>query len=154
MNAISSLISGLPGPFSRALALASPATSGSSPSSKAASNTSTPSNQLDANSFITLLAAQLQAQDPLNPLDPNQMVDELTSMNTLQQTIQIRQDLDALLQAAQAGATPASATSSNQSALASSPIAAFANLSSQSAIAHNAALAAAKFALSHANSKL
>src|SRR2546429_557451 len=124
MNAISSLISGLPGPFSRSLALASSVTSGFSPSTKAANSASTPSNQLDANSFITLLAAQLQAQDPLNPLDPSQMVDELTSMNTLQQTIQMRQDLDALLQAAQAGLAHASAAS-NQSTLASSPIAAF-----------------------------
>jgi flagellar basal-body rod modification protein FlgD len=51
---------------------------------------------LDPNSFITLLAAQLKAQDPLDPMDPDQMVSELTAMNTLQQTIQMRQDLDAL----------------------------------------------------------
>jgi flagellar basal-body rod modification protein FlgD len=67
----------------------------------------TPSiNELGPNAFITLLTAQLQAQDPLNPMDPNQMVTELTSMNTLQETIQIRQDLDAL---AAAKTPPASA---------------------------------------------
>ena len=70
-----------------------------------------PSNELTANSFITLLTTQLQAQDPLNPLDPNQMVNELTTMNTLQQIMQIRQDLDALLAAAKGsgGTTPGSA---------------------------------------------
>jgi flagellar basal-body rod modification protein FlgD len=54
---------------------------------------SSPSNQLNANSFVTLLTAQLQAQDPLNPMDPNQMVNELVAMNSLQQLIQIQQDL-------------------------------------------------------------
>src|SRR5882757_8221542 len=68
-----------------------------------------PSSELTANSFITLLTTQLQAQDPLNPLDPNQMVNELTSMNTLQETIQIREDLDALAAAAK-GSTAGSGT--------------------------------------------
>ena len=54
-------------------------------------------SELGPNAFITLLTAQLQAQDPLNPMDPNQMVNELTSMNTLQETIQIRQDMDSLV---------------------------------------------------------
>jgi flagellar basal-body rod modification protein FlgD len=76
-------------------------------------------NELGPDAFITLLTAQLQAQDPLNPMDPNQMVTELSSMNTLQETIQIRQDMDALVAAAKtpaagappnpAGANPASA---------------------------------------------
>jgi hypothetical protein len=65
-----------------------------------------PSNQLTANSFITLLTTQLQAQDPLNPLDPNQMVNELTTMNTLQQIMQIRQDLDSLVAVAQNNGGP------------------------------------------------
>jgi len=34
-------------------------------------------------------------------MDPNQMVDELTSMNTLQQVMQMRQDLDTLVGATQ-----------------------------------------------------
>jgi flagellar basal-body rod modification protein FlgD len=70
----------------------------------------TASNLLGPNAFITLLTAQLQAQDPLNPMDPNQMVDELTNMNTLQQTIQMRQDLDALLASATGNAPATTAT--------------------------------------------
>jgi flagellar basal-body rod modification protein FlgD len=61
------------------------------------SSQSTSLGELNGNDFITLLAAQLQAQDPTNPLDPNQMVDELTSMNSLQQLIGIKQDLDTML---------------------------------------------------------
>ena len=76
----------------------------------------TPNNQLDGNSFITLLTAQLQAQDPLNPLDPNQMVSELTQMNTLQQIIQIREDMDAMLQNSQAAPTVAKASAANEAA--------------------------------------
>ena len=53
-------------------------------------------NQLNANSFITLLTAQLQAQSPLNPMDPTQMVDQLAQINSLQQLIQIQSDLQTL----------------------------------------------------------
>jgi flagellar basal-body rod modification protein FlgD len=131
-------------PFSLASA---PKSSSSAPSnSNGASSASR--NQLDGNSFITLLTAQLQAQDPLNPLDPNQMVSELTSMNTLQQTIQIREDLDALVKSSQTAAPQSArdaAALSRASALSSS---------NPSTIAHNAELAAARFALAHANSKL
>jgi flagellar basal-body rod modification protein FlgD len=55
------------------------------------------SNTLGPDSFITLLTAQLQAQDPLNPMDPSQMVDQLTEINSLQQLIQIQSDLQTAL---------------------------------------------------------
>ena len=74
--------------------------------SSGGSPTSTASNQLNANSFITLLTAQVRAQDPLNPLDPNQMMNELVSMNSLQQLIGIKQDLDNLTGATAGGTTP------------------------------------------------
>ncbi|HZS71918.1 MAG TPA: flagellar hook capping FlgD N-terminal domain-containing protein [Candidatus Acidoferrum sp.] len=89
--------------------IATPASLQSGTSSLVATNSpdsssqSSAQNELNANSFITLLTTQLQAQDPLNPLDPNQMVNELTSMNTLQELIQIRQDMDTLVSAAQSG---------------------------------------------------
>ncbi len=67
-----------------------------STSTSSSNSASTPSNSLDANSFITLLTTELQAQDPLNPLDPTQFVDQLTDLNSLQQLIQIRTDLDSL----------------------------------------------------------
>jgi len=88
------------------------ATSGSNGSNN---TQSTPSNQLTANSFITLLAAQLQAQDPMNPMDPNQMVDELTSMNSLQQLIGIKQDLDTIT-GANSSSTPSNSSSTSVAA--------------------------------------
>jgi len=63
-------------------------------SSSKSSNATAPSNELNANSFMTLLTAQLQAQDPLNPLDPKDMMNELVSLNTLQELIRIREDLE------------------------------------------------------------
>src|SRR5438309_5495532 len=75
--------------------LGSPSTAaGTTSAASSASNAA--SSTLGPNAFITLLTAQLQAQNPLNPMDPNQMVSELTSMNTLQEIIQIRQDMDSL----------------------------------------------------------
>ncbi len=57
--------------------------------------TTTPSNTLDANSFLQLLVTQLQNQDPTSAsaMDPNAMVQQLTSFSTLQQA----QDTNTLL---------------------------------------------------------
>jgi flagellar basal-body rod modification protein FlgD len=52
---------------------------------------------LNANSFLTLLTTQLQAQDPLNPMDPSQMASELTHINSLQQLVQFQSDLQSVL---------------------------------------------------------
>jgi flagellar basal-body rod modification protein FlgD len=78
-------------------------------------------SELGPNAFITLLTAQLQAQDPSNPMDPNQMVSELTSMNTLQETIQMRQDMDALVAAAKASSSSSSGSGTGTSANPSAP---------------------------------
>ena len=45
------------------------------------------------NTFISLLTAELQAQDPTQPMDPSQMVSQMFSMNQLQQLIAINQTL-------------------------------------------------------------
>jgi flagellar basal-body rod modification protein FlgD len=47
----------------------------------------------DPNLFIALLTAQLQAQDPLNPMSPQDMVNQLTQVSSLQQLISINQTL-------------------------------------------------------------
>ena len=61
----------------------------------AAGNTTTeaPQNELTGDSFMTLLVAQLQNQDPLQPMDPTQFVGQLVQFNQLEQTIEIRQIL-------------------------------------------------------------
>jgi flagellar hook assembly protein FlgD len=92
-------------------------TSSSSPTStpSSTSGTSTASNTLGPDSFITLLTAQLQAQDPLSPMDPDQMVTELTSINTLEQITQIRTDMDTLV-----GVTPPAQSGTSSNAIAGS----------------------------------
>jgi len=50
---------------------------------------------LDGDSFIKLLLAQLQHQDPFQPMDPTQMVGQLVQFNTLNELIRIRQDIEA-----------------------------------------------------------
>jgi flagellar basal-body rod modification protein FlgD len=89
--------------------------SSSSDSSSTDGTNNTPSNQLNPDDFITLLATQLQAQDPLNPLDPTQMVNELTTMNTFEQLLQIRQDMDTLVGAANSATGGGSGTPANVS---------------------------------------
>ena len=45
------------------------------------------------NLFISLLTAQLKAQDPLNPMSPQDMVNQLTAVSSLQQLVNINQTL-------------------------------------------------------------
>src|SRR6202041_809920 len=65
--------------------------------SSSTSTSDSSANGLNANFFLSLLTAQLQAQDPMNPMDPSQMVDQLTQINSLQQLIQIQSDLQTML---------------------------------------------------------
>jgi flagellar basal-body rod modification protein FlgD len=90
--------------------------SSSSSSSSNSSAEAQANSGLNANSFITLLTTQLQAQSPLSPMDPSQMVSELTTMNTLEQLIQIRQDMDTLVGSLPGTGTPAGGSSSSAGA--------------------------------------
>ncbi|MGH9741687.1 MAG: flagellar hook assembly protein FlgD [Candidatus Acidiferrum sp.] len=102
-------------------------TSTSRATSSPSSSQDTPSNTLGSDSFITLLTAQLQAQDPLSPMDPDQMVSELTSINTLEQITQIRADMDTLVganQTGQSGTGSGATAGALSSAVSSAPIAA------------------------------
>ena len=67
-------------------------TSGTSGSSSSdASDTS-----ITANDFLTLLVAEMKNQDPTADTDPNAYIDQLVQVNSLQQLIQINQDLGGL----------------------------------------------------------
>ena len=65
------------------------------------------SNELTGDSFMTLLVAQLQNQDPFQAQDPMALMNQLVMFNQLEQTIQIRQLLE---QSAAAPTTNSSAT--------------------------------------------
>lgn len=62
----------------------SSADGGSTASSSSSSNT-----QLDQGSFLKLIATELQAQDPTNPLDPSQFMGQLVQFATLDQVSSI-----------------------------------------------------------------
>ena len=74
---------------SRAVA---PSPAGSSSSGTAASSST--SGLANEQVFLQLLVAQLQKQDPTQPTDPMQFVSELAEFSSLEQKVQMRQDLD------------------------------------------------------------
>lgn len=63
--------------------------------------------------FLTLLVSQLQNQDPLDPVDSNQFVSQLTEYSQLEQLIGIHTDTTSISQAASGQtASPSDAGSS------------------------------------------
>jgi flagellar basal-body rod modification protein FlgD len=58
-----------------------------------ASSASTNPVQSTNDMFMQLLTTQLQHQDPLSPVDPNQLTTELVQFNMLDQLTQINQTL-------------------------------------------------------------
>lgn len=57
--------------------------------------------------FLRLLVAQLQYQDPLQPMDNTQFVTQLATFQTLEELQAIRADLDRLVAAQQKAGTGA-----------------------------------------------
>jgi flagellar basal-body rod modification protein FlgD len=68
-----------------------PTTSNSSSSSAAAASSAASANGLDPNDFMTLLVAEIQNQDPTNPMDPTTFMSQLVDLNQLEQVTQINQ---------------------------------------------------------------
>lgn len=92
---------------------------------KAASTSGTSSNSgatLNAgnaqSTFLNMLVAELQNQDPTQPMDPSQLVGQMFSMNQLQQLIDINQTLQGMTGTTNGtgSATPAATTQAIQGA--------------------------------------
>jgi flagellar basal-body rod modification protein FlgD len=77
-----------------ALAVAPRSTTGSSGTSGSQAVSLLGGN--NSNLFITLLTTQLQAQDPLNPVSPQDMVTQLTQVSSLQELVSIHQTLQTM----------------------------------------------------------
>ncbi|HEY6490480.1 MAG TPA: flagellar hook capping FlgD N-terminal domain-containing protein [Terracidiphilus sp.] len=82
-------------------------------------STGSDSAVISANDFLTLLVTEMQNQDPTAATDPNEYINQLVNVNSLQQLISINQTLTSSLGSsgsAPAGsarsATPAAATAS------------------------------------------
>ena len=69
------------------------ATTGSSSSSGSDSDSAT----ISANDFLTLLVTEMQNQDPTADTDPNEYIDQLVQVNSLEQLIDINQNLSTAL---------------------------------------------------------
>lgn len=69
--------------------------------------TGTGSSEITSNDFLTLLVSELKNQDPTQPTDPNAYIQQLVGVNSLQQLIQINQEVGAI--------APSTASTSGQS---------------------------------------
>src|SRR4051812_32597000 len=59
----------------------------------AGTNSSAASSTISANDFLTLLVTEMKNQDPTAQTDPNQYVNQLVQVNSLQQLIEINAEL-------------------------------------------------------------
>lgn len=84
-------------------------TSSTSGSGSSSSSSSTSTATITSNDFLQLLVAEMQNQDPTDSTDPNEYIDQLVQVNSLQQLISINQDL-----------TPSSSSSTSGSGTSSS----------------------------------
>jgi flagellar basal-body rod modification protein FlgD len=75
---------------------------------------STSSTLVNEQTFLQLLVTQLQHQDPTQPQDATQFVAQLAQFSSLEQEIQMRQDLDTLASAATASQTGGTQASPQQ----------------------------------------
>src|SRR5579884_2623232 len=64
--------------------------------STSSSSTSGSSTEITANDFLTLLVAEMKNQDPTATTDPNAYIDQLVQVNSLEQLIQINQEVGGL----------------------------------------------------------
>lgn len=62
-------------------------------SASAVASTSTTKVSTDEEDFMTLLLAQLQHQDPLNPMDSSEMMSQLAQLNSLTALNSIKESL-------------------------------------------------------------
>jgi flagellar basal-body rod modification protein FlgD len=106
--------------------------------SSSTGGTSSSSATISANDFLTLLVTEMQNQDPTADTDPNEYINQLVSVNSLEQLIDINQTLSTGLGSSTATpgssspvARPATVPSSLTGGSASAPAASTAALNTQ-----------------------
>lgn len=68
-------------------------TSASNGSDSSSASSATGSATITANDFLQLLVTEMQNQDPTADTDPNEYINQLVQVNSLEQLVQINQDL-------------------------------------------------------------
>ena len=81
----------------------------SSSSTSSSSSSSDAGATISANDFLTLLVTEMQNQDPTANTDPNEYINQLVNVNSLEQLININQTLSTAF----TGASPSSAAGSS-----------------------------------------
>ncbi len=93
----------------KAIATLDGSTSSANGSNNSSSSSSSDSDTISANDFLTLLVTEMQNQDPTADSDPNQYINQLVEVNSLEQLIDINQTLSTDL------GTPSSSSSGSSS---------------------------------------
>jgi flagellar basal-body rod modification protein FlgD len=76
-------------------------------SSSSITNPNAPGSLTNESTFLQLLMAQVQNQDPMNPTDSTQFVGQLVSFSQLEQLLSINQGVQSLVTDATPTSTPA-----------------------------------------------
>lgn len=109
------------------------ATTGSSSSS---SNSSSTNVNITANDFLTLLVTELKNQDPTSTQDPNEYVNQLVQINSLEQLIGINSGVTKLDNGVTISGISSSASSQSSAVNQSGVMANYASQSPASALAN------------------
>lgn len=96
-----------------ARATTDPTSSGATSSSSSSTVAGLPGSLTSESTFLNLLVAQIQNQDPMNPTDSIQFVGQLVQFSQLEQLLSINQGVTSLASDAQAATTPTSTGSAN-----------------------------------------
>jgi flagellar basal-body rod modification protein FlgD len=90
---------------------ATPMASGTSSTSSSSDNAAT----ISANDFLTLLVTEMKNQDPTATTDPNQYINQLINVNSLEQLISINQTVTSVFSSS-SDSTSTSSTAANGTA--------------------------------------
>jgi flagellar basal-body rod modification protein FlgD len=83
-------------------------------STSSTSSTSSDSATITANDFLTLLVTEMRNQDPTADTDPNEYINQLVNVNSLEQLISINQTLTTAFEPVSASSEASSNTSTAQ----------------------------------------
>ncbi len=75
----------------------SPVNGSNSSQNSSSATAAAATNSLSYNDFLTLLMAEMQNQDPTQPMDPSQMVSQLATISQVGQSVQTNTTLSSLL---------------------------------------------------------